>query len=377
MRLYLSAILAMLFFQVSNAQHNEYFLLTGTYTTGKSEGIYVFNYQLDKSLATPVYTATGIRNPSFLSLSPDGKKLYAVSEMNGDGNAGKVVSYDFNTTTGRLTKLNEQPSGGDDPCYVLVDHSNKWVFAGNYSSGSFSVLPIMADGSLGAAKTTINHSGSGADKSRQEKPHVHATVISPDNRFLFVPDLGIDKIMIYRFDVKDGSLKPAKQAFAATKPGAGPRHFSFHPNGKFAYIIEELSGSVTVFSFKAKSGELKPIQNIRSLPDGFTGTAGSADIHLSSDGRFLYASNRGESNTIVIYSVHAKDGKLSLLGHQSTLGKGPRNFSITPDGKQLIVANQGSDEMVIFNRNTETGMLTDSGKRISVPTPVCIQWGRK
>jgi 6-phosphogluconolactonase len=287
------------------------------------------------------------------------------------------VAYDFNTTTGTLTKLNEQASGGDDPCYVLVDHTNKWVFVGNYSSGSFSVLPIMADGSLGAAKTIIKHSGSGTDKSRQEKPHVHATVISPDNRYLFVPDLGIDKIMIYRFDAKDGKLKPAKKAFAATKPGAGPRHFTFHPNGKFAYIIEELTGSVSVFRYNAKTGELKTVQNITSLPVGFTGEAGSADIHLSADGRFLYASNRGQSNTIAIYSVHPTDGKLSLLGHQSTLGKGPRNFSITPDGKQLIVANQGSDELVIFNRNVETGMLTDSGKRISVPTPVCIQWGRK
>jgi len=377
MKFFINTIFSIFLIQVAIAQPAEYFLFTGTYTTGKSEGIYVFNYQLDKSLATPVYTATGIRNPSFLSLSPDGKKLYAVSEMNGDGNSGKVVAYDFNKTTGTLTKLNEQPSGGDDPCYVLVDHTNKWVFVGNYSSGSLSVLPIMADGSLGAAKTNIKHSGSGADKSRQEKPHVHATVISPDNRYLFVPDLGIDKIMIYRFDAKDGKLKPAKQSFAATKPGAGPRHFTFHPNSKTAYVLEELTGSVTVFRYNTRKGRLKPIQNISSLPVGFNGAAGSADIHLSADGRFLYASNRGESNTIAIYAVDAADGKISLLGHQPTLGKGPRNFSITPDGNQLIVANQGSDEMVIFNRNVETGMLTDSGKRISVPTPVCIQWGRK
>ncbi|MGL6267379.1 MAG: lactonase family protein, partial [Chitinophagaceae bacterium] len=235
----------------------------------------------------------------------------------------------------------------------------------------------MADGSLGAAKIIIQHSGSGSDKSRQAKPHVHATVISPDNRYLFVPDLGIDKIMIYRFDAKEGKLKPAKQSFVATKPGAGPRHFTFHPNGKTAYILEELTGSVTVFRYNTRKGNLKPIQNISSLPVGFTGAAGSADIHLSADGRFLYASNRGESNTIAIYAVHPTDGKLSLNGHQPTLGKGPRNFSITPDGNQLIVANQGSDELVIFNRNLETGMLTDSGKRISVPTPVCIQWGQK
>ncbi len=376
MRTFISTIISILLFQISLAQHTAFFLITGTYTTGKSEGIYVFNYQLNNAVATPVFTATGIRNPSFLTLSPDGKKLYAVSEMNGNGNAGKVVAYDFNSTTGSLKKLNEQPSGGDDPCYVLVDHTNKWLFVGNYSSGNFSVLPIMADGSLGIAKTSIQHSGSGADKSRQEKPHVHATVISPDNRFLFVPDLGIDKIMIYRFDAKVGKITPAKQPFAATKPGAGPRHFTFHPNGKTAYVLEELSGSVTVFRYNTRKGALNPVQNISSLPVGFNGAAGSADIHLSADGRFLYASNRGESNTIAIYAVHPADGKLSLIGHQPTLGKGPRNFSITPDGNQLLVANQGSDEMVIFNRNPETGMLIDSGKRISVPTPVCIQWSR-
>ncbi|MGL6269937.1 MAG: lactonase family protein, partial [Chitinophagaceae bacterium] len=169
MKIFINTIFSLFLFQICTAQKNEYFLFTGTYTSGKSEGIYVFNYQLDKAIATPVFTATGIINPSFITLSPDGKKLYAVSEMNGDGNAGKVVAYDFDVTTGTLKKLNEQASSGDDPCYVLVDHTSKWVFVGNYSSGNFSVLPILTDGLLGAAKTTINHSGSGADKSRQEK----------------------------------------------------------------------------------------------------------------------------------------------------------------------------------------------------------------
>jgi 6-phosphogluconolactonase len=358
----------------SLAQKNEVFLIAGTYTSGKSEGIYVYRYQQDQMEASPVFTATGIKNPSFLTFAPGGTKVYAVSELNGNGNAGMVVSYDFNPATGALRKLNEQLSGGDDPCYVTVDKTNKWVIVGNYSSGSLSVLPIQTDGSLGAAVTKITHSGSGPDKSRQENPHVHATVISPDNRYLFAPDLGIDKIMIYRFNAKDGKLKAARQPYASTNPGSGPRHFSFHPNGKFAYILEEMTGSVTTFRYNAKSGGLKPIQHISSVPEGFKGLAGSADIHLSADGRFLYASNRGESNTIAIYSVHQSDGKLTLLGHQSTKGKGPRNFSITPDEKHLIVANQGSDEMVIFNRNMETGLLTDTGKRIAVPTPVCIAW---
>lgn len=361
--------------QIATAQKKELNFFTGTYTSGKSEGIYVFHYQQDKLEAIPVYTAAGIKNPSFLALAPDGKKLYAVSEMNGNDNAGRVVAYDYNTTTGSLTKLNDQPSGGDDPCYVTVDRTNSWVIVGNYSSGTLSVLPIQKDGSLGAPKVNIKHSGSGPDKNRQEKPHVHATVLSPDNRFLYVPDLGTDKIMIYRFDAKKGNLIPAKQPYVAAKPGSGPRHFTFHPAGKFAYILEELTGSVTVFRYDKKSGGLTTIQSISSVPAGFTADAGSADIHLSSDGRFLYASNRGESNTIAMYSVHPTDGKLTLLGHQSVMGKRPRNFSLTPDGKQLIVANQDSDELVIFYRNPETGLLTDSGKRIPVPSPVCIIWG--
>ena len=375
MRLALIFFISFAFHLAAFNQDKEAFLLAGTYTTGKSEGIYVFRYNSHKLEATPVFTATGIKNPSFLAISPNGKKVYAVSEMNGNGNAGMVVAYDFDASNGSLRKLNEQPSGGDDPCYITVDKTNKWVIAGNYSSGTLAVLPIQANGSLGAPTTKISHSGSGPDKNRQEKPHVHATVLAPDNRFLFVPDLGTDKIMIYRFDDKKGTLQPAKQAFAATKPGSGPRHFCFHPSGKFAYILEELTGSVTVFRYDAAKGVLKTIQNISSVPNGFSGEAGSADLHISADGRFLYASNRGTSNTIAIYNVHPTDGKINLLAHQSTLGRRPRNFSIAPDGKQLIVANQDSDEMVIFLRNTETGMLTDSGKRISVPTPVCIIWG--
>lgn len=357
-------------------QKNEHILLTGTYTSGKSEGIYVFKYQQDQHEASPLFTATGIKNPSFLAISRDGKNVYAVSEMNNKGNGGLVVAYSLNASNGSMQKLNEQPSGGDDPCYVTVDHTNKWVFAGNYSSGTFSLLPILKDGSLGSPKTTITHSGSGPNKSRQEKPHVHSTVLSPDNRFLFVTDLGTDQIKIYRFNAKKGTLQPAKQAFAEVKPGSGPRHFSFHPNGKFAYVLEELTGSVTGFRYNSKSGKLTTLQQISSLPEGFTGQAGSADIHLSPDGRFLYASNRGESHTIAIYSVDPANGNLTLRGHQSVLGKNPRNFSLTPDGKQLIVANQSSDEMVIFNRDNETGMLSDSGKRIKVPTPVCIVWGK-
>lgn len=376
MRYIINVFLLLLLVNSAIGQKNELFMLIGTYTSGKSEGIYVFKYQADQNEVSPLFIAKGIKNPSFLTLSKDGKNVYAVSELNNNGNGGLVVAYAFNAASGSMQKLNEQPSGGDDPCYVTMDHTGKWVVAGNYSSGTLSLLPVLKDGSLGSPKTTIKHSGSGPNKSRQEKPHVHSTVLSPDNRFLFVSDLGTDKIMIYQFNAKKGTLRPAEQAFAEIKPGGGPRHFSFHPNGKFAYVLEELTGSVTAFRYNSKSGALTTIQQISSLPEGFTGQAGSADIHLSTDGRFLYASNRGESHTIAIYSVNEADGKLTVKGHQSVLGKNPRNFSLSPDGKQLIVANQGSDELVIFNRDFSTGMLTDSGKRIKVPTPVCIVWGK-
>jgi 6-phosphogluconolactonase len=233
------------------------------------------------------------------------------------------------------------------------------------------VLPVKTDGSVGAPVTTIQHEGSGVNKERQSQPHVHCTVLSNDNKFLFVPDLGIDKVMIYAFDVATGKLTPAKQPFAKSLDGSGPRHFIFHPNNKYAYLIEELSGTVETFQYN--NGSLKNIQRISTMPAGDTSFAGSADIHISPDGKFLYASNRSNSNTIAIYKV-GQDGKLALVGHQSTLGKTPRNFNFDPTGNFLLVANQGTDDIVIFKRNKTTGLLTDTGKRIEVGKPVCLKW---
>jgi len=364
------ATISLLIGFVAAAQQS--YLFSGTYTSGKSEGIYVFQFNSADGTAKPV-SHVKISNPSFVAVSPDERFVYSVEEdAANNGKGGEISAFSFDKKTGTLSFINRQPTGGDHPCYVSVDKTGKWVAAGNYSSGSLSILPVEANGGLGGATTTIKHEGSGPDKTRQSSPHVHCTKFSPDNRFLFVPDLGIDKVMIYAFDETTGKLKPAKQAFARSAAGAGPRHFCFHPSNKYAYLAEELAGAVV--AFKYKNGRLKNRQRISSMPLGDTSVAGSADIHVSPDGKFLYASNRANANTIAIFSINQRNGKLLLIGHQSTLGKTPRNFNFDPSGNFLLVANQNSDEIVIFKRDTVTGLLSDTGNRIAVGKPVCLQW---
>lgn len=349
----------------SQAGSNTRYLLIGTYTNGGSEGIYVYKFNLLTGEFSAVSKAWA-SNPSFLVVSPGEKFVYAVNE----NQPGGISSFSFDKSNGKLTELNRQPSGGDHPCYITTDKKGHWVIAGNYSGGNFSILAVNKDGSLGGPVQTINHQGSSINKERQEKSHVHATVFSPDGKYLFVPDLGMDKIMIYKFNPKKGKVSSHTVPFTATKPGSGPRHFDFHPSGKWAYLMEELSGTVSVF--RHRKGKLAVIQNITSLPPGYHGSAGSADIHVAPDGKFLYCSNRGESNSIAIFSIDEKTGKLNPSGFQSTMGSKPRNFSIDPQGNFLLVANQGSNEIVIFKRNA--GLLEDTGKRISVPSPVCLKW---
>jgi 6-phosphogluconolactonase len=363
-----SFLLIVLLLQAAGQEH---YLLVGTYDSPKSEGVYVYKFNnADGSAKEISHVKTS--NPSFVAVSPDGKFVYAVHETAPqDGKGGDIAAFAFNKKTGTLTFINRQLSGGDHPCHVEVDKTGKWVFASNYSSGSLSVLPINADGSLGAA-TIIQHTGSGKHPQRQKGPHTHGAIISNDNRQLFVTDLGIDKLLIYSFDAVTGKLIPAEQPFAQSVAGSGPRLFTFHPNNKFAYVIEELTGTVVLFKYK--KGKLETKKRISTMPAGDTSFAGSADIHVSPDGKFLYASNRGDANTIAIFSINKKDGKLILIGHQSTLGKTPRNFSIDPSGKFLLCENQNSDEIVIFKRDITTGLLTDTGNRIAVGKPVCIKW---
>ena len=356
---------------IVKAQQQNY-LITGTYTSGKSEGIYVYSFNSNAGSAKEV-SHVKISNPSFVAVSPDEKFVYSVEEdaaKNGKG--GEITAFSFNKKTGTLIFLNRQSTGGDHPCYVSIDKTGKWVAVGNYTSGSLSILPVETNGGLGVANTIIKHEGGGPNQARQGTPHVHCTFFSPDNKFLFVPDLGIDKVMIYAFDENTGKLTAAKQPFAASKAGAGPRHICFDPANKFAYLIEELSG--TVVTYKYKNGELKFKQRINTMPTGDTSFAGSADIHVSPDGKFLYASNRAEANTIAIFNINKKNGKLALAGLQSTLGKTPRNFNFDPTGNFLLVANQNSDIIVVFKIDKETGLLTDTHNNIDVGKPVCLKW---
>lgn len=368
----ISVTVIALFFSVLAKSQQQFYLLTGTYTSGKSEGIYVYRFNTGDGTVEAV-SSMQLSNPSFITVSPDQKYVYAVQE-NGDnkGTGGAITALSFDKKLGSLAFLNQQPSGGDHPCYTSTDKTGKWVATGNYSSGSFSIHPVMKDGSLGTVVSNLKHEGSGPVKDRQKAPHVHAAFFSADNRFLYVPDLGIDKVMIYAFDEKTGKLSTFKQPFAASEPGSGPRHICFNPTNTHAYVIEELSGTVAMY--KSVNGKLKRGQRISSLSAGDTGFAGSADIHVSPDGKFLYASNRAASNTIAIFRINQKNGKLSLIGHQSTLGKSPRNFIVDPTGNFLLVANQNSDAIVIFKVDKETGLLTDTGKRIPVGNPVCLQW---
>jgi 6-phosphogluconolactonase len=368
-KIFLSALYFLICIITSAQQH---YLIAGTYTSGKSEGIYVFKFNSSDGTAKKI-SHIKISNPSFVAVSPNEQFVYSVQEDAADkGKGGAITAFSFNKKTGILTYINQQPTGGDHPCYVSVDKTGRWVAAGNYTSGNLSVFPVQENGGLGAFSTIIQHQGSGPDNVRQKSPHVHCTIFSPDNRFLYVPDLGIDKVMIYAFNEVTGKLTAAKQPFAQSEPGAGPRHISFDPSNKYAYLIEELSG--TVVTFKYINGKLKSRQRISSMPAGDSSFAGSADIHVSPDGKFLYASNRAAANNIAVFKINQKNGKLLLIAHQSTLGKTPRNFNFDPSGDFLLVANQDSDEIVIFKRDKITGLLTDTKNRIEAGKPVCLKW---
>jgi 6-phosphogluconolactonase len=355
---------------LAQSQRANYHLLIGTYANeDKSNGIYVYKFNVETGAFEAVGKPTPLLNSSYLAISDDRKNVYAV----GEGGQGSVNSYTFDPEQGTLTFQNSVPSQG--PCYVSVDKKKKFVFAGNYGGGNVLSIPVNADGSLKADQVQkIQHEGNSVVKDRQEKPHVHSVVLSPDDRYLLVPDLGVDKVYQYRVDVgKPQALSPAASPFASVEPGGGPRHLAFHPNGKYAYLALELVADVAVFDYK--DGQLTSKQIISMNKAGFNGKVSAADIHVSPDGKFLYASNRGDANDIAIYSI-GKDGNLSIIGHQSVLGKTPRNFIIDPSGNFLLAANQNTNDIVIFKRDRTTGLLTATGKKIAIDKPVCLKFVR-
>jgi 6-phosphogluconolactonase len=353
------------------AEAQSFYLFIGTYTDKGSKGIYVYRFNSKTGKAEWVSNTEGVVNPSYLDIAPDKKHIYAVTET-ARNNSGSVSSFSFDRANGRLTFQSKQPSGGDNPCYVQVSKDNKWLMVANYSGGSLSAFKINKDGSLNPFVQSIQHEGKGLNPQRQEKAHVHSTVFSPDQKYVFAPDLGIDKVMIYKFQpTSEKPLEPSAQPFVTAIPGSGPRHFTFHPSLPYAYLIEELSGTVVGYTYK--KGALALIQRIPTHPANYTGVIGSADIHISPDGKFLYASNRGDENTITIFSIEARTGRLILKDFVPVRGKTPRNFTIDPTGNYLLVANQSTNNIVIFKRNRQTGLLTPTGEEINVPNPVCLK----
>ncbi len=344
----------------------------GTYTRGQNSGQGIYRSTLDLKtgkLSDPALAAEAT-NPSFIEIHPNGKFLYAVSEV---GRAGGVSSYAIDSTTGNLRLLNKQPSGGAGPCHVSIDNAGRNLLVANYGSGSASVVPIKLNGSLAEPTGFVQHTGSSINPRRQTEPHAHSINISPDNRFAFVADLGIDKVMIYRLDIKKGTIVNNYPPYAKLKLGAGPRHFSFHPNGNFAYVINELDCTVTAFAYEPTSGILSYIQTIPTLPEDFDGHNSCAEIRVHPNGKFLYGSNRGH-NSIAVYRIDSTKGTLTSVEHETADINTPRNFNIDPTGKFCLVANQGSNSVVVFQINQNTGALEPTGHKISIARPVCIRF---
>lgn len=347
-------------------------LLVGTYTSNsKSKGIYVFDFNSQTGKASLTSTVAAA-DPSFLALSPDKRFLYAVNELGDDKGGGTISAFSFDPFKGQLKLINQQSTHGNHPCYVSIDKKGKTVFAGNYSSGNFASFAVTREGGLNPAAITVKHTGSGPVKDRQEAPHVHSTVLSPDNRWLFVADLGTDKIYSYPLDTASGTLNE-KAVETSVPAGAGPRHMTFNKAGTRLYVVAELNGAILVY--ERKEGTLTLLQTIHSLPEDKQSPANSADIHLSPDGKFLYATHR-INNTIAVFAVTAKTGYLKHIETVPTHGLIPRNFTLDPTGSFLLVAHQNSDNIVVFKRDRKTGKLTDTGERIEAGKPVCLIWSK-
>jgi len=365
-------ILAIIVGLTISSRAGESLIYFGTYTGAKSQGIYVSRFDSITGKLSAPELAAKTTNPTFLAIAPGGNFLYAVSEVDQiDGKrTGAVDAFALDAKTGRLTPLNRQNSGGSGPCHVAVDATDKCLLVANYGGGSIAALPIHADGSLGEAATTMQHTGSSVNTNRQAGPHAHFILPSPDNCFTLDCDLGLDKIFINHLDASAAKLTPNEPAFTTVDPGSGPRHLLFSLDGKFVYLINELAGTITVFSYTAENAAMTQVQTISTLPKDFSGNNTCAEIVLHPSGKFLYASNRGH-DSIAVFTVDRQTGKLTFVEHQSTMGHTPRHFAIDPTGRWLLAENQGSDLVVVFAIDPDTGKLRPTGQSISVGAPVC------
>lgn len=351
----------------------------GTYTVAEpfldaanGEGIYVYRLDLRSGSLEYLSHVRGLVNPSFLTLNPSGTRLFAVAEIF-EWKEGLLFSYAVDSESGALRYLNMQPTLGSLPCYVTLDQHGRYAMVANYWSGNAAVFPVSQDGRVQPASDVVQHSGSGPHPQRQEGPHAHCAVVDPTNRFLFVTDLGLDRIYSYRLVPDQGKLLPNNPPWLALEPGSGPRHLVFDSTARYAYLITELHSSVEVLAYDPDRGSLHRLQVVPTLPKGFEGESSGADIHIHPSGKFLYGSNRGH-DSIVVYSIDEASGLLSYVGHHATLGRTPRGFAIDPGGQFLLAANQDSDTIVTFLIDQETGGLEPTNKVTEVGTPVCIKF---
>jgi 6-phosphogluconolactonase len=351
------------------AAPKHYLVYFGTYTGEKSKGIYVSDFDAASGKLAPLSVAAEVASPSFVAPHPNGRFLYAVSEER----AGSVSAFSIDPKTGVLTLLNRVSSHGNGPCYARVDKTGKVLLVANYGSGTFAVLPIEAGGKLREASAFIQDEGKGSNPSRQERPHAHSLNPSPDNRFAVGCDLGLDKVFVFKLDAAKGTLTPNDPPFFQTKPGSGPRHFAFHPDGKFAYVTNEMASTVDALSWNAATGELRGLQTISTLPAGFQGETTTADVQVHPSGKFLYDSNRG-ADSIAVFVIDRRKGTLKAVDHTPTQGKVPRGFGIDPTGSFLIAANQKSDNIVVFRIDKGSGRLSPTGQVIEVGSPVCVKF---
>ncbi len=346
----------------------------GTYTTGKSKGIYLYEMNA-KTGALTLKSVQDSVNPTFLIIAPDHRHLYSINEI-GDFQGthnGSVSAFSITPETGELLPLNVENSGGSGPCFVAADSKGKNLLVAHYGDGLVSVMPIKADGSVAKISSSNQHTGMSVDKNRQEGPHAHSFYLDPANRFALSADLGTDKVMIYKYDSAKSTITPNVPAFAALPPGSGPRHMAFHQNGKLLFVINELSSTITSFHYNPSKGSMEAIETVSTLPADFKGGNSTAEILIHPNGKFLYGSNRGH-DSIAIFKIDATTGKLFLIGNEPAQCKTPRNFRLDPTGQFMIVAGQDSSNLVVFRVDQKTGKLSPAGVNIEAPNPVCIKF---
>jgi 6-phosphogluconolactonase len=341
------------------------------FAPGEKGGIHAYEFNLKEGKLKPLHQTAGVENPFFLALAPNKKFLYSIHAKQFGGKENEqVAAYEVVGRTGELKLLNRQSAEGTAACYLDVDKTGKVVVVANYSSGSVASLPVKDDGSLGEKASFFQHKGSSVNSQRQKEPHAHCIVVSPDNKYAFANDLGTDQIFCYKIDPTTAKLTPNDPPFAKAPAGAGPRHLTFHPNGKRAYVINELLNSVIVFDYEKESGKLIEKQTISTLPDDFKGTSYCADLKITPDGKFLYGTNRGH-DSIAGYQI-GEDGKLSLISIEPSLGKGPQNLAITADGQWLLCANMPGNNVAVFAIDAKTGRLKSAGEPVKQTSPSCI-----